>query len=781
MNLPFTVRLGEAELAVFRKGRRFHFALLDMRRDSPLIWEDEGRAFWRSKKRREEMLKTLQPLLPELTEERWEEACKEIANAELKGELEVRPEKKEGEDGPAPEGEAEEEELREISSIPPEEMAEITKEMTPEELLEILSTTIRRDDTNKLLHFLAGLLTYTSDSQLTISNRGPSASGKSYLPLEITSLFFPSSDVMKFAYASPTSFFHDSGTWDPEKNAIRIDLERKILVFLDQPHDELLQRLRPLLSHDDRELVLKITDRREKKGLRTKTVIIRGFPTVFFCTGGLRMDEQESTRHIVLSPETSEEKLQEAVLLAAIRKGDPDSFKQMIESNPQIRRLRLRVLLIKHSGIQRVVVPEPEKVAQRFIETHPRLKPRHTRDIGKILSLAQAWALLNLWHRKREGEILYANEEDVERAFRLYSKIAEPQELGVAPYIYQVWKEVFVPLSKQYPQGFTKREVQKEYLRVYGRPLPDWLLRQEFLPAMEAGGLISQEVDPTDRRRKVIIVHFIPMEGRGGSGKEGTPPHSNSLFLSEKGDTPHSHSLYFSQREDTPHSNSLFSSENIVSKSVGCPPSVGGEKPEEGIGGEGDVCIPSPAPALPQGDGEGVFAGSSPFPSPAVFTGERPVSPPSLPPASPPQEGGLWLVKFTETYPGGLVGSLPGEIPKGASRVLTGWEVGELRRKFGFVEARKLEGGEVLVVRTLRPVPPGTFPWQPAELPAGRELVLLPDQASELASSGYAEILDTFGDWKALQKTPSDGTGRGLAGTSEERPAPGEKEPPHGT
>ncbi|MEM2619563.1 MAG: phage/plasmid primase, P4 family [Candidatus Hadarchaeales archaeon] len=153
------------------------------------------------------------------------------------------------------------------------------------------------------------------------------------------------------------------------------------------------------------------------------------------------------------------------------------------------------------------------------------------------------------------------------------------------------------------------------------------------------------------------------------------------------------------------------------------------EKPEEDVCGEGDVCIPSPAPPQPQGDGEGVFAGSSPFPSPAVFTGERPVSSPSLPPASPPQEGGLWLVKFTETYPGGLVGSLPGEIPKGASRVLTGWEVGELRRKFGFVEARKLEGGEVLVVRTLRPVPPGTFPWQPAELPAGRELVLLPDQA----------------------------------------------------
>jgi len=42
------------------------------------------------------------------------------------------------------------------------------------------------------------------------------------------------------------------------------------------------------LSHDRKELLYKITDRREKKGLRTKNVIIRGFPSVIFCTGSLK-------------------------------------------------------------------------------------------------------------------------------------------------------------------------------------------------------------------------------------------------------------------------------------------------------------------------------------------------------------------------------------------------------------------------------------------------------------------------------------------------------------
>ena len=67
-------------------------------------------------------------------------------------------------------------------------------------------------------------------------------------------------------------------------------MEKKIVIFLDQPHFMLLERLRPLLSHDRKELQYKITDRSEKRGLRTKNV--KGYPTVIFCTGKLNPDEQ---------------------------------------------------------------------------------------------------------------------------------------------------------------------------------------------------------------------------------------------------------------------------------------------------------------------------------------------------------------------------------------------------------------------------------------------------------------------------------------------------------
>ncbi|MEM3462402.1 MAG: hypothetical protein QXJ15_01875 [Candidatus Bathyarchaeia archaeon] len=46
-----------------------------------------------------------------------------------------------------------------------------------------------------------------------------------------------------------------------------VDLEHKILVFLHQPHWMLMEKLRPLLSHDRRSLRYSITDKMEKAGL----------------------------------------------------------------------------------------------------------------------------------------------------------------------------------------------------------------------------------------------------------------------------------------------------------------------------------------------------------------------------------------------------------------------------------------------------------------------------------------------------------------------------------
>ena len=155
------------------------------------------------------------------------------------------------------------------------------KPMSGKDLTDVLGLTIKRDEENKIVTFLRELSAYTENAQFNVSFNAPSSTGKSYIPTEIAKLF-PQEDVIELAYCSPTAFFHDIGEYNKELKGYRIDLSHKILVFLDQPHNDLLARLRPLLSHDKKEINLKITDKSQKQGLRTKNILIRGYPSVIF-------------------------------------------------------------------------------------------------------------------------------------------------------------------------------------------------------------------------------------------------------------------------------------------------------------------------------------------------------------------------------------------------------------------------------------------------------------------------------------------------------------------
>jgi hypothetical protein len=384
------------------------------------------------------------------------------------------------------------------------------------ELIEILGLTIKKDEQNKLVTFLCGLSAFTKESQFNISFNAPSSTGKSYIPTEIARLF-PEEDVKEVGYCSPTAFFHDVGKYDKEKEGYTVDLSRKVLIFLDQPHTLLLQHLRPMLSHDKKEIRLKITDKSQKFGLKTKNIFLKGFPAVIFCTAGLKIDEQETTRFLLLSPETDREKIRQAIQEKIKKEADNEAYLSWLEENPKRKSLKARIEAIKRENIQEIKIGSPEKIEERFFAKSKVLKPRHQRDIGRIISLIKAFALLNLWHRERKGSTIVANEEDIEEAFKIWDAISESQEYNLPPYIYNLYLDVILTAWNEKNQertqefeeitgqlGLTRREVMQEHLQVYGRVLADHTLRQQIIPMLENAGLIVQEPDPNDKRRMLI-------------------------------------------------------------------------------------------------------------------------------------------------------------------------------------------------------------------------------------------------------------------------------------
>lgn len=388
----------------------------------------------------------------------------------------------------------------------------IFKPINSNELISILGQTIKRDETNKLITFHAQLSAYTEDSQINISFNAPSSTGKSFIPTEIAKLF-PSDDVIEVGYCSPTAFFHDYGVLDKEKHGYIVNLSGKILIFLDQPHTLLLQHIRPMLSHDKKEIRIKITDKSQKAGLRTKNIYLIGYPTVIFCTAGLNLDEQEATRFLLLSPEINYEKIREAIEEKIKKESSSSSYDDSLKSDPDRQLLKERILAIKEEGIKEIRIANQELVKNLFFEKTKTLKPRNQRDIGRILSLIKILALLNLWFRDRDGQILIANNEDIKEAFNIWSAISESQELNLPPYVFNLYSDVILDAFKAKNSeslsgvrlGLTRQEILQKHFEVYGRFLPDWQLRQQIIPMLETAGMITLQKDhPTDKRVTLI-------------------------------------------------------------------------------------------------------------------------------------------------------------------------------------------------------------------------------------------------------------------------------------
>ena len=281
----------------------------------------------------------------------------------------------------------------------------------------------------------------------------------------------------------------------------------------------LLEHLRPLLSHDEKEIKVRITDKQQKHGLRAKKIILRGYPAVTFCSAGLKMDEQEATRFLLLSPEITQEKIREGVLESLKKASDRDAYWDYTELNVPRSQLKGRIQAIKDSEIVdiRITSEDQEYIKERFLSSVSMLKPRHQRDIKRLVSISKIFALLNIGQRKNEGFNIVAERSDIEEAFTIWEKISVSQELNIPPYVYRLYQDIILSVFREKNSdrsqdfvditgllGVTRQEILNEHYKVYGRMMDTISLRQQILPMLTQAGLITEEQDPNDKRARLV-------------------------------------------------------------------------------------------------------------------------------------------------------------------------------------------------------------------------------------------------------------------------------------
>jgi Toprim-like len=375
------------------------------------------------------------------------------------------------------------------------------KEIEIAEVEDILSQNIKGDRENKLLTFYSCLSAFTENSQYNIKFNGPSSSGKSYTALEVAKLF-PKESLQIISHSSPTAFFHENGKYDKEENTITVDLSRKILIFTENQNNELLVRLRGFLSHDMKVLVFKTTDKNEKGGNRTKTVQLIGYASVIFCSANLKTDAQEKTRFIQLSPDITEDKIRAGINKVVERESKADKFTDSLDKNESRSNLKLRIEAIQNANIQNIYISDDDAkyLSEKFFSDNKILQPRHSRDIQRIISIAKSIALLNLWFRDFQDENITIHKSDIDEALNLYQPLALTQNLGITPYLFQVYNEIIKPcyLAKieanlgSEIDGIKYQDILNYHFKFKGHKLDYSYLRQNIMPELEACGLVER-------------------------------------------------------------------------------------------------------------------------------------------------------------------------------------------------------------------------------------------------------------------------------------------------
>lgn len=407
-----------------------------------------------------------------------------------------------------------------------------------------LGKTVTHDQVTKQLVFLVALSAYT-ENPLNLFLRGESSIGKTYNVVQALQ-YFPPDDVLMLGGLSPTALVHDYGTlmdakgepidWSekpsgrkpqkgkkekPEEYKQRldewknkqekwreklqnsryiVDLHKKILIFLEAPHRETYNKLRPVLSHDKEEISYKFTDK-TPGGLRTMHVVLSGWPACVFTTTEEQYIEDLATRSFTHTPEAGEGKIHDANKLEAKKRQFPWLFRrdeewQLLEGYINGLRERLKEL--------KVVNP----YAAEFAEHYPHIIPRCMRDFKHICSLLETSALFHFAQRPilqaGEDEYVLCSLKDLALIGTILPKIEESTLTGLPDHILSCFHKAMKPLYED--QGaFTYKELVEKHNEIFVRKKSYSRLR-DYVSLLANVGYVDTYPDPEDRRKILIRI-----------------------------------------------------------------------------------------------------------------------------------------------------------------------------------------------------------------------------------------------------------------------------------
>jgi len=350
-----------------------------------------------------------------------------------------------------------------------------------------LSKSVVHDKSTKTIVFYTAVSAYTKNP-INLFLRGESSTGKTY-NVTNTLQYFSEQDCWILGGLSPKAIVHEYGVFvddkgkpiedfdKPDKRKPRqkkdedheafskrmkewkethrewskrirdsrviVDLNSKILVFLEPPPLETYNTLRPILSHDKEEISYKFTDKISGR-LRTAHVVVRGWPATIFLSTKEEHIQELATRSFTITPESHESKHRDAIRLQGKQKSFPWKYN---EYDLELTLLRKYVETLRdNTSNLEIVIP----FARELAEAYPAQPPRSMRDFNHINSLLEACTLFHTFQRPAiwidKTPYVMCTLRDLNIVSNILPEIEETTVTGLPRHILDCFHKVMEPL-----------------------------------------------------------------------------------------------------------------------------------------------------------------------------------------------------------------------------------------------------------------------------------------------------------------------------------------------
>ncbi len=426
---------------------------------------------------------------------------------------------------------------------------------------------IKRDSHLWRTIFYTGLSAFCPDylnkfTPVNVFIKGESSSGKTFNTTEVMAVF-PKDSVWMLGGLSPKALIHGYGVlvdkndeeiylfdkpstrkptkrksendekfnerlkeWETEQliwkermkdSKYVIDLNGKILVFLEAPPLETFMMLRPILSHDVPEISYRFVDKTGGGSLQTRNVVIRGWCATIFCTIQCDYLEELSTRSFTTSPSVTTEKIKAGVNAVGEKAAFPEKY-----TNQQERDLLTSYIeYVSNQKIgQKFYDGTPSygiinPLAIKLVEYYPTIEPRAMRDTQHLLALTNVSAMLHYAQRpilsihENNDTINYilVTLRDIENIFEFLPKIGETTVSGLPQENLDVFERVCIPLFEEKgSEGFSRDDVVQKQNEVFPNKKREYSYLVKILKSLTKRGYLTEFTKTEHKNKKFYRV-----------------------------------------------------------------------------------------------------------------------------------------------------------------------------------------------------------------------------------------------------------------------------------